>query len=79
MDFLFGQSRKLIKTIGWPLYWAGYVLLVDDPQREEFDWLLTDYKDPYHYCDRAQRRTYAELAKSMSPQKHGGVPNGKIF
>ena len=44
IDFPFGQSRKFIENIGWPLTWAGYVQHVKTLGRKGFRQALDAYR-----------------------------------
>ena len=79
LDFPFGQSRKLIENLGWPVSWAEYVELVAKMSREEFIDLLEAYKLPRAPGDKEHLREIDRLARSKSPQKLYGVPVGKMF
>lgn len=79
MDFPFGQSRRLVSNLNWPLDWADYMAELDGLSREQFVALLEDYKRNRATGDKEHRRLVDERAKSISPQKLYGVPVGKMF
>ncbi len=79
LDFPFGQSRKLITNLGWPLSWSGYVEVVDGLSREEFVEVLESYKENRPEGDKEHRRVTDHLSGAISPQKLYGVPVGKMF
>ena len=79
IDLPFGQSRKLVTNLGWPLSWSGYVELVASMSREEFVEVLESYKAPRSKGDKEHRRLTDERAGAISPQKLYGVPVGKMF
>ncbi|WP_041042735.1 DUF429 domain-containing protein [Paramagnetospirillum magnetotacticum] len=78
-DFPFGQSRRFIETIGWPLSWAAYVELAGKLGRSGFREVLTSYRERRPFGDKEHRRTTDKIAESISPQKLYGVPVGLMF
>ena len=44
IDFPFGQSRRFIENIGWPLSWAGYVEHAHSLGRKGFREALDAYR-----------------------------------
>ncbi|OLP62166.1 DUF429 domain-containing protein [Xaviernesmea oryzae] len=79
LDFPFGQSRRLVENIGWPLEWSAYVALVASLTRAEFADLLTQYRTPRAKGDREHQRGIDRLTGGISPQKLFGVPVGLMF
>jgi len=79
IDFPFGQSRRLVTNLGWPLSWSGYVGVVARLTREQFVETLEAYKRPRAVGDKEHRRVTDQAAGSISPQKLYGVPVGKMF
>ena len=79
IDFPFGQSRKFIETIGWPLNWRDYVLHAQSLGREGFRAALDAYRETRPYGDKEHRRATDIAAGSISPQKLYGVPVGLMF
>ncbi len=79
IDFPFGQSRKLVSNLGWPLAWSDYVGLVAGMTREQFVETLEAYKAQRPAGDKEHRRRTDQQAGSISPQKLYGVPVGKMF
>ena len=79
IDFPFGQSRKFIETIGWPMDWHSYVRHAQSLGRIGF----RDALDTYRYArpdgDKEHRRKTDVAAGSISPQKLYGVPVGLMF
>ncbi|MDT8309627.1 MAG: hypothetical protein RQ866_08850, partial [Bacteroidales bacterium] len=78
-DFPFGQSRKLVTNLDWPLTWEGYVGCVAEMSKEQYIETLNAYKKYRKAGDKEHRRTTDVLASSISPQKLYGVPVGKMF
>ena len=79
IDFPFGQSRRFIETIGWPLSWSGYVATAAGLGREGFRSALTAYRETRPAGDKEHRRATDKAARSISPQKLYGVPVGLMF
>ena len=78
-DFPFGQSRKLVTNIGWPVTWDEYVSNVAVMSKEQYIDSLNDYKRDREAGDKEHRRFTDVQASSISPQKLYGVPVGKMF
>ncbi len=78
-DFPFGQPRRLVRALGWPESWAGYVGEVAAMERARFEDLLSMYKAARPKGDKEHRRVADALAQSASPMKLFGVPVGKMF
>jgi hypothetical protein len=79
VDFPFGQSRKFIETIGWPLKWRDYVFHAKSLGREGFRDTLKEYRKGRSDGDKEHRRETDIAAGSISPQKLYGVPVGFMF
>jgi hypothetical protein len=79
IDFPFGQSRRLLSNLGWPLQWESYVALVAGMSKSDFVRVLEEYKADRPAGDREHRREIDRCASSISPQKLYGVPVGKMF
>ena len=79
MDFPFGQSRKFVQNMNWPMSWERYVSLVAGMSRDQFANALEAYKAPRMEGDKEHRRETDRLAGAISPQKLYGVPVGKMF
>jgi len=79
MDFPFGQPRPLIKALGWPLSWKGYVSTVSRLSKAEFESTIRGYMagrpkgSKYHYR-LADRRSGSSSAMMLFR-----VPVGKMF
>lgn len=78
-DFPFGQPRKLLRNLGWPEDWEGYVGRVGELSRPEFEDLFKMYKAARPSGDKEHRRRTDEVAQSISPMKLDFVPVGKMF
>ena len=79
MDFPFGQSRRLVENIGWPLSWAGYIREVAGLDRRGFRQVLEDYKRDRPPGDKHHKRACDVLTRSQSPQTLYGTPVGLMF
>ena len=78
-DFPFGQARRFVENVGWPLDWAGYVDHAATLSRAEFRTALDGYRAPRPAGDREHRRATDVAAGAISPQKLYGVPVGLMF
>ncbi|MDZ7685276.1 MAG: DUF429 domain-containing protein [Gammaproteobacteria bacterium] len=79
IDFPFGQSRKFVENIGWPLDWIEYVKVVERMGRSDFREQLESYRRDRLAGDKEHRRRTDSAAGSISPQKLYGVPVGLMF
>jgi hypothetical protein len=79
MDFPFGQPRKLIINLGWPLSWDGYVRKIDEMSKQKFEDALKEYRHKRSKGDKHHLRYTDKIAKSCSPMMIHGVPVGKMF
>jgi len=79
MDFPFGQTRRFVENIGWPLDWAAYVATAHGLGREGFRAALEAYKETRAKGDKEHRRKLDKIAGSISPQKLYGVPVALMF
>ncbi len=79
VDFPFGQSRRFVENIGWPLNWREYVLHAGSLGRSSFRKTLDVYRQGRPEGDREHRRKTDAHARSISPQKLYGVPVGLMF
>ena len=78
-DFPFGQSRKLVTNIDWPMTWEGYVKNIAEMTKDLYIDALNNYKKDRAVGDKEHKRVTDDLAGSISPQKLFGVPVGKMF
>lgn len=78
-DFPFGQPRRLVRALGWPESWEGYVGTVAAMSKPEFEDLLEMYKAARPTGDKEHRRVADEAAHAVSPMKLYGVPVAKMF
>src|SRR5580704_3847370 len=76
IDFPFGQPRKLIENLGWPIFWRGYVGKVEKLTKEEFEMNLADYRRGRAKGDKQHLRATDIGANSRSPMMLYGVPVG---
>lgn len=79
IDFPFGQSRKFVENIGWPMNWEDYVCHVNSLDRNAFREELDGYREARPKGDKEHRRKTDIAAGSISPQKLYGVPVGLMF
>lgn len=79
IDFPFGQARRFIETIDWPLDWQGYITHAAALGREGFVDTLNEYRATRPAGDKEHRRETDKKAQSISPQKLYGVPVAKMF
>ncbi|MHA2213457.1 MAG: DUF429 domain-containing protein, partial [Candidatus Thorarchaeota archaeon] len=78
-DFPFGQPKKLIVNLGWPLSWEGYVKLLGNMTKDEFAQILTRYRKHRDQGDKHHMRFIDKKARSCSPMMLYGVPVAKMF
>jgi Protein of unknown function (DUF429) len=79
LDFPFGQSRTLVKNLGWPNTWEAYVELIGRMSRPEFLSILERYRTPRSKGDKEHLRTTDIGARSKSPQKCCNPPVALMF
>ncbi len=80
IDFPFGQSRRFLENMNWPMQWKPYVNERVAPlERHEWSDLLDSYKLARPAGDREHLRLTDKRNGSKSPQKQYGVPVGKMF
>ncbi len=79
IDFPFGQARRFVENIGWPLSWADYVGHVATLDRKRFRQTLEDYKRARAPGDKHHRRSCDAISRSQSPQTLYGTPVGLMF
>ncbi len=79
IDFPFGQARRLVENMGWPMTWSGYVREVSGLDRNGFRNVLEDYKRDRPPGDKQHKRTCDVLTRSQSPQTLYGTPVALMF
>ena len=79
IDFPFGQARRFVENVQWPLDWARYVEIVAGLSRAEFRDLLEAYKEGRSVGDKEHLRAIDALCGGQSPQKLYGVPVALMF
>jgi hypothetical protein len=79
LDFPFGQPGKLVKALGWPATWSGYVERIGRMTKPEFAEVLTTYKAQQPPGTKHLLREIDARAKACSPMMLYGVPVGKMF
>ena len=78
-DFPFGQPRKLLENLNWPLSWEGYVQHVATMGKLAFEETLTRYQASRPAGDKQHTRVTDRLANARSPMMLHRVPVGKMF
>lgn len=78
-DFPFGQPRKLLENLNWPLTWEGYVQHVAEMDKVAFEETLTHYQASRPAGDKQHTRATDKLAGARSPMMLHRVPVGKMF
>ena len=71
LDFPFGQSRTLVKNLGWPDIWEGYVRLIASMSRPEFLTVLECYRSPRSKGDKEHFRKTDIGARSTRRKRSG--------
>lgn len=79
LDFPFGQARRFLANIGWPMDWSGYTAHVGRMERAAFREVLERYRRDRAPGDREHRRTMDAATGAVSPQKLYGVPVALMF
>ena len=79
LDFPFGQPRKLLENLGWPLNWIDYMQIVASMDKQEFEETLTRYRAGRPVGDKQHLRATDILAGARSPMMMHRVPVGKMF
>lgn len=79
LDFPFGQPRKLLENLGWPLDWTAYMQIVASMDKKQFEETLTRYREDRPIGDKQHLRTTDILAGARSPMMMHRVPVGKMF
>ena len=79
LNFPFGQPRKLIENLGWPLSWEGYVEKVAEQGLGQFTETLRDYRATRDPGDKQHLREADLRAGARSPMMLHGVPVGRMF
>lgn len=79
MDFPFGQPRRLVENLGWPLSWESCIGEVARLTKAEFAALLDAYRSKRPAGDRHHLRATDRAAGAVSPMMLVGVPVAKMF
>ena len=79
LDFPFGQPRKLIEDLGWPVCWAGYVKHVSGTSLRAFADTLARYRNDRPPGAKHLYRHTDLKANACSPMMLHGVPVGRMF
>jgi hypothetical protein len=78
-DFPFGQARRLVRELGWPEGWAGYVAHAARLSRPELDDLLRMYRAAHSRGDRERSRRTDEAARAQPSSKTRNPPLAFMF
>jgi hypothetical protein len=79
IDFPFGQPLKLVKDLGWPTDWSGYVSKVADMSKDQFVNRLRQYKSRQPKGHKHLFRPVDRAADSCSPMMTEYTPVGRMF
>jgi hypothetical protein len=79
LDFPFGQPRKLIENLGWPLRWEEMIRHFARMSRDEFTHVLESYCQGREKGDKHHLRLTDARAGARSPMMLYRVPVGKMF
>lgn len=79
IDFPFGQARRFVVDVGWPLDWKNYVRHVEGLGKAGFETVLKEYRKKQPKGDKEHRRGTDELTGAVSPQKLDFIPVAKMF
>jgi hypothetical protein len=79
LDFPFGQPRKLIENLIWPLSWQGYMSVIAGMTKQEFESAIEQYRNTRPAGDKQHLRATDMLAGARSPMMLHRVPVGKMF
>lgn len=79
LDFPFGQPRRLVENLCWPLAWQEYVSAIAHLTKAEFTALLDAYRASRPGGDRHHLRVTDRAAGAVSPMMSVGVPVAKMF
>lgn len=79
LDVPFGQPRRLIENLGWPLDWTATVRRFARMSRGDFVHFLDDYRQSRAPGDKQHRRRTDIETGACSPMMLYGVPVGKMF
>lgn len=79
IDFPFGQPRKLVKNLGWPMRWEGYVGRSEYLGSSGFETLLEEYRDPRPLGDKQYLRRVDSQANSRTRISLRQLPVSRFF
>lgn len=79
MDFPFGQPRDLVKALGWPEAWEGYVGEVGRLSKEEFESAIRNDMATRPAGSKWRYRLADRRSGSSSAMMLFRVPVGKMF
>ncbi len=79
IDAPFGQPRRLIQALNWPLSWPDYVTHLASFDKQAFVKTLNDYTASQPPGDKHHRRVCDERVGAQSPMMVYGVPVAKMF
>lgn len=79
LDFPFGQPRRLVRELGWPVDWAGYVEEVAQVTKAQLGELLEMYRASRPAGDKEHPRVTDRRARAKPAMKWHGVPVARMF
>lgn len=79
IDFPFGQPRKLVKNLGWPMRWEGYVGRSEGLGLTRFELVLEEYRETRPLGDKQYLRSVDSQANFRTPMSLRQVPTSRLF
>ena len=79
IDFPFGQPRKLVRNLGWPMRWEGYVGRSEGLGLTRFESVLEEYRETRPLGDKQYLRSVDSQANSRTPMSLRQVPTSRLF
>lgn len=79
IDFPFGQPRKLLEGLGWPMCWEAYVEQGAALGMQAFERLMGEYGAVRRKGRERHQRTVDRRAESRDPIRLDRTPVGRMF
>lgn len=79
IDFPFGQPRKLVKNLGWPMRWEDYVGCSEYLGLNGFESVVEEYRETRPLGDKQYLRSVDSQANRRTPMSLRQVPTGRLF
>jgi hypothetical protein len=79
LDFPFGQPRRLLENLGWPMSWEGYVERSASLGMDGFEEVLREYREQSPSSDKQHCRHVDVAADARSPMTMVKAPVGRMF